>query len=97
MAFVQIIEFTTSRIDEMRAVEDEWEKSTEGKRSAGRRILCQDRDHPDRYLQVVFFESYETAMENSALPETDMFSTKFMKLSNGPATFHNLEVIDDRD
>jgi hypothetical protein len=97
MAFIQIIEFKTSRIGEMQAVEDEWEKATEGKRSAGRRLLCQDRDDPTRYLQVVFFESYEAAMENSALPETDSFSKKFMSLAEGAATFHNLTVIDDRE
>jgi hypothetical protein len=97
MAFIQIIDFKTSNIADIQAVEDEWEKATEGKRSAGRRLLCQDRDDPKRYLQVVFFESYEAAMENSALPETDSFSKKFMKLADGPATFHNLTVIDDRE
>ena len=76
MAFVQIIEFLTSKVAEMQAVADEWEKATEGTRKAGRRVLCQDRDNPGRYFNVVFFGSYEDAMENSALPETDSFSKK---------------------
>ena len=96
MAFVQIIEFRTSKIAEMRAVADEWEKATEGKRKAGRRVLCQDRDNQGRYFTVVFFDSYEDAMENSALPETDSFSKKMMSFADGAPTFYNLEVVEDR-
>jgi len=96
MAFVQIIEFRTSKITEMEEVADEWEKATEGKRKARRRILCQDRDNPGLYFNVVFFDSYEAAMENSAMPETDALSKKMMSFADGPPSFHNLEVVDDR-
>ena len=96
MAFVQIIEFRTTKIAEMRSVGDEWEKATEGKRKAGRRVLCQDRDNPERYFNVVFFDSYEDAMENSALPETDSFSKKMMSFADGAPTFYNLDVVEDR-
>ena len=96
MAFVQIIEFRTTKIAEMRTVGDEWEKATEGKRKAGRRVLCQDRDNPERYFNVVFFDSYEDAMENSALPETDSFSTKMMSFADGAPSFYNLDVVEDR-
>jgi hypothetical protein len=97
MKFVQIIEFRTSRISEMEQVGEEWEKATEGKRLARRRVLCQDRDVPSRFFNVVFFDSYEEAMKNSNLPETEALSKKMMALADGPATFHNLDVIDDRD
>ncbi len=96
MAFVQIIEFHTSQPDDMRKVADEWEKATEGKRKAGRRVLCQDRDQPGRYFNIVFFNSYEEAMQNSSLPETDTLSKKTMGLAEGPPTFYNLDVEDDR-
>jgi hypothetical protein len=97
MAFVQIIEYRTSRPAEMQAVADNWEKATEGKRQTRRRVLCEDRDNPGHYFNVVFFDSYEAAMENSALPETDSFSKKMMGLADGPATFYNLQVVDDRE
>ena len=97
MGFVQIIEFRTSKIAEMQGVADEWEKATEGKRQARRRVLCEDRDNPGRYFNVVFFDSYDAAMENSAMSETDAFSTKMMGLADGPPTFCNLDVIDDRE
>jgi hypothetical protein len=95
MGFVQIIEFRTSRIDDMRALAEEWEKATAGKHTARRRVMVQDRDHPGRYFNIVFFDSYEEAMRNSALPETDAFSQKMMALGDGPPTFYNLDVIDD--
>jgi hypothetical protein len=96
MAFVQIIELRTSNIAALQEVENEWEKATEGKRKVSRTILCADRDNPGRYLNIVFFDSYEAAMENSALPETDAFSRKMMSFADGPPTFYNLDVIDDR-
>ena len=97
MAFVQIIEFRTSKVAEMQAVADEWEKATEGTRKARRRALCQDRDNPGRYFNIVFFDSYQDAMENSALPETDSFSKKMMGFADGSSTFYNLDVVDDRE
>jgi hypothetical protein len=36
------------------------------------------------------------AMENSDLPITQEFSAKMMALGDGPPTFHNLDVIEDR-
>jgi len=96
MGFVQIIEFRTSKFAEMQEVAEEWEKATEGKRKARRRALCQDRENPGRYFNVVFFDSYEAAMENSALPETDALSKKMMSFADGPPVFYNLDVIDDK-
>jgi hypothetical protein len=96
MGFVQIIDVRTSQVDQMRAVGDEWEKATEGKRKTRRRIVTQDRDNPGRHFLIVFFDSYEDAMENSALPETDALSQKMMGFADGPPTFYNLDVIEDR-
>lgn len=97
MPFVQLIEFETTRIDEMRAVGDEWEAAAGDDRRATRRLMCQDRDNPNRYCNIVFFDSYEAAMENSNLPVTQEFSQKMMALADGPATFHNLDVLQDVD
>jgi hypothetical protein len=92
MAFVQIVEFRSSRIDEIEEVVDEWEKATEGKRTARRRILCQDRENPNRYFNIVFFDSYEAAMENSVLPETDDLAKAITTFTEGPPKFHNFDV-----
>ena len=95
MGFVQIIEFRTSKRAEMDAVEAEWRAATEGRRTASRRLLCQDRDDPGRYFNIVFFDSYEDAMKNSQMPETDALSKKMMGFADGPPTFYNLDVEKD--
>ena len=95
MAFIQIIEFRTSKLDEMRKVGDEWEAAVGSDSRARRRVMCEDRDNPGRYFNIVFFDSYESAMENSNLPTTAEFSQKMMALGDGPPTFYNLDVVDD--
>ena len=97
MGFVQIISYSTSKPAEMQAAADEWDKATEGKRKVLRRVLCEDRGNWGRYFNIVFFDSHEAAMENSALPETEALSAKMMALADGPPTFYNLDVVDDRE
>jgi hypothetical protein len=96
VAFVQIIEFQTTNVDEMRRVAEQWEKATESKRSAVWRILCQDRDEPGNCLSIAFFESYDLAMQSSSLPETDKFSREMYWLVDGAPAFHNMNVVKDR-
>jgi len=95
MAFVQIIEFRTSKIDEMEKVGDEWQAAIGADRKARRRLLCEDRDNPGRYFNIVLFDSFEEAMANSNHPVTQEFSTKMMALAEGGPTFYNLDVVDD--
>jgi quinol monooxygenase YgiN len=95
MAFVQIIEFRTSKPEEFRALGEEWEQASAGQRTTSRRVTCQDRDDSSRYLNIVFFESYEDAMKNSELPVTQEFASKMMALADGPPTFTNLDVVED--
>src|SRR6266702_6522021 len=68
MAFVQVIEVTTTKVPEIEELMNEWLAATEGRRSARRSLLTRDRDRADTYVQVVEFPSYEAAMANSALP-----------------------------
>ena len=96
VAFIQIIEFRTSNLDAMESVAARWEEATAGKRTAGRRILCRDRAVSDRYFNVVFFDSYESAMQNSKLPETQRFAQEMMSVAEGAPTFYDLDIIDDR-
>jgi hypothetical protein len=96
MAFVQIIEFRTSDIDATQEIGDRWEAATEGKRTARRCIVCRDREDANHYFNVVFFDSYESAMENSSLPETQRLAEEMTSSFDGAPTFYNLDVIDDR-
>ncbi len=92
MSFIQIIEFTSSRADELNAALDEWLERTQGKRTATRGIQTRDRDRPNTYVQIIEFPSYEQAMANSELPETAEVANRLAELCDGPPTFRNLDV-----
>jgi hypothetical protein len=96
MEFVQLIEFNTSHMSEIQELDREWEKATEGKRTARRSVITRDRNDPNRHVVIVFFDSYESAMQNSALPETHEFAQRQGALIDGSPVFYDLDVIDDR-
>jgi len=96
MSFVQMFQFTTSDLDGIRRVDEEWRKATDGKRTVRREVIAADRNQPGRYFAIVFFDSYESAMENSNLPETQAAAAKYMELSEGQPVFYDLDVLEDR-
>lgn len=90
--FVQIIEFKSSRIDEIRALVDEGSPRLREGSTVHRVTMTADRDRPGYYFTIAEFDSYESAMENSNRPETNEFAAQMAKLCDGPATFYNLDV-----
>ncbi len=96
MGFIQIIECHTDRYDELAALEEEWLAATEGRRTLRRTLVGRDRNDPRRHLVIAFFDSYESAMQNSSLPETGEFAGKQQALMDGPVRFHDLDVVEDR-
>jgi hypothetical protein len=92
MPFIQVIEITTTRPDEVEALVSEWRVKTEGRRTAQRGTSTQDREQPNTYVQIVEFPSYEDAMANSDLPETATFAERLGQLCEGPMLFRNLDV-----
>jgi hypothetical protein len=96
MSFIQVVEARTKSFEELMALENEWEQATEGKRTLRRSIITRDRNDPERYIILAFFDSYESAMLNSNLPETKEFGQKQTTLLDAPLAFTDLDVIDDR-
>jgi len=96
VSFVQIIEARSQHMDELKALDEQWEKATEGRRTLRRSIIARDRKDPDHFMVLAFFDSYESAMENSNLPETSAFAERQMALFEAPPTFYDLDIIDDR-
>jgi hypothetical protein len=94
--FVQIIEYRTSKPDEIAALMADFQKTRE---AAGdgpaptRGITCADRDEAGRYFSIIEFASYEEAMENSQRADTTEFAEKMMELCDGPGTFYNLDLV----
>jgi quinol monooxygenase YgiN len=97
MAFLQIIEMRTKKFDELQGMDREWEASTEGKRTARRVIVARDHNDPERVVVMAFFDSYESAQENSQLPETSAMAEKQAALLEGPPSFIDLDIIEDRE
>jgi hypothetical protein len=96
MTFIQIIEVKTQDIQAIRKAAGEYRRATQGKATIRREILTRDRNDPSRYFNLVFFDSYESAMKNSSLPETQASAGQFENLTDGPPTFYDLDVINDR-
>jgi len=97
VAFIQVIQYQTSKIDDMRKIGDEWEAAAGNTATSRRVILGKDRDNAGQYFTLAFFDSFESAMENSNSPKTQEMSQKMMGLADGPPTFYNLDVLDDRE
>jgi hypothetical protein len=97
MAFVQLIEYETDHDEkELNRVMDEWMQATEGKRTMSREMHTRDRENNRHYVDIVEFPSYEQAMANSNLPETQRTAQKFRDLCSSDPRFVNLDVVDER-
>ena len=92
--FVQIMEFTSSNVDEVNALARQLQAEQGPKLLARRYILTEDRDRRGHYHAIVEFESYEDAMKNSQDAMTGKYAAKMTDLLGGPPAFHNLDVIE---
>ena len=95
--FIPIIEFTTSRPDEVKALSEQYRADRKASGDAApvlRGTFTADRDRPNTYLNIVEFPTYEAAMENSQHPSTSDFAAKMMVLCDGPAKFYNLDALE---
>ena len=89
--FMQIIEFKTSRFDEIEQLAEDYDLST-GDNTARRVTIVEDRDNPGTYYNIVEFDSYDEAMKNSQRPEVGQFAEAMQKLCDGAPKFYNLDV-----
>ena len=98
MKFVQIIEFeaTDEQLAQGDALVEDYMEKTEGKRTAGRSTLLRDRANPSKYYNIVEFESYEDAMRNNELPETQALSQSMMATTSGAPRFIDCDVLRER-
>ncbi|MEU9142642.1 ester cyclase [Streptomyces sp. NPDC048349] len=95
MTFVQIIDYKTSRQDDLTQLLDRYVSQSQGKRTVTHSIVGKDRENENHYVDVVEFPSYEEAMKNSQLPETDKMFQEMVALCEGMPSFTNLDVVRD--
>lgn len=91
--FVQLIDFRTSRRDELLELVRRWSSDATGGGTARSARLCTDRDDPGAWCLIVEFPSYDAAMQNSRRPETDAMSREFADLCDGEPVFRDLDVV----
>lgn len=97
MGFVQILEYQTSRIEELEALAREFREqsaNTPGVAKPLRGTITADTERPGYYLSIIEFESQEVAMEASNRPETQEFFGRMSGLMEGPPKFYNLDVVE---
>ncbi|WP_406199164.1 ester cyclase [Kitasatospora sp. NBC_01560] len=95
MTFVQIIECKTDRLDDLNRLMDTWAEQTRGRRTAGHAMVTTNRADSKHVVEIVEFASYEEAMQNSHLPETDRIFREMVALCEEPPTFTDLDVVRD--
>lgn len=90
--FVQIIEYSTSRMDQMRSLDEKW-RQEHPDLGPTRITVTEDRDRRGTFLTIVEFASYEEAMRNNDDPKTAEFAARMRELADGPPVFRNLDVV----
>jgi hypothetical protein len=93
MKFTQIVEFQTSRIEDLNTYFDAWIARTNGQRVPHLALLHRDRDADNVYQLIVEFTSHDAGMENSHLPQVGEFGAYLASICDGPLKFRNLDVI----
>jgi quinol monooxygenase YgiN len=90
--FVQIMEFETSRIDELEALSRAMQEERGDDLLASKATITEDRDRPGHFFIIVEFDSYEEAMKNSDDPATGKYAEQMNALLAAPPSFRNLDV-----
>ena len=91
-SFLQLFEFTTARLADFEATEDQWVEAIGDERTARWAITTEDRSRPGTYLQIVAFPDHDAAVANSGHPATGVFADRLGKLADTPPTFRDLDV-----
>ncbi|MDQ4119398.1 MAG: DUF1059 domain-containing protein [Actinomycetota bacterium] len=95
-SFVQLIEFTTDRIEEFDAAAEEWMRDIGSDRTAQWYVVAADRERPGTYVEVVGFPGYEAAMRNSEHPATARIAKRMGEMCRGDVAFRDLDVVSSR-
>lgn len=95
MTFIQLMDCKTDRLDDLNKLMDNWVEQTKGKRTATHSIIGRDRENAGHYVEIIEFPSYEEAMRNSHLPETNKIFEEIVALCGEAPKFTNLDVIRD--
>jgi hypothetical protein len=90
--FIQIIQGTCSRQDELREMAASW-RTGPGADAVGWLGGTFGFTEDDMFVGVIRFDSRESAMANSARPEQTAWAERMMSLMDGPMEFHDCDDV----
>ena len=91
-SFLQLIEFHARDLDGFRRIAEEWRDRMGREATARWGVIAADRDRPDTYVEIVSFPDHASAMRNSEHPVTSDFAKRMQEVTEGEASFRNLDV-----
>ena len=93
--FIQIIEYQTTRFDEVQKLGEDYREEAMSRGTAPDRVtITKHRDIDTSYVTIGEFSSSDVAMANSTDPATQQFAEAMSKLCDGPPNFYNLDHVD---
>lgn len=90
--FVQVIEYTTSRQDDIDAFMRDW-RQRHPVMGPARATVTVERGAPHKHLAILEFASYEDAVRNDEDPATQEFAAFMRSACDGPPVYHDLDVL----
>ncbi len=96
MSFVQLISYRTSDPEQVDRLLDDWITDSAGVRTAKRTRVGRDRQDPNRYVEILEFDSYEDAVHNSRLRATTDVDERFRHVVED-LSFTDLDIVRGED
>ncbi len=91
-SFLQLIEFHARDLDGFRSLTGEWRERMGRETTARWGVVAADRDRAGTYVEIVAFPDHAAAMRNSEHPVTTDFAKRMHEVTQGEASFRNLDV-----
>jgi hypothetical protein len=92
-SFLQLIEFHARDLDDFGRIVEEWRERIGQEATARWGVVAADRDRPDTYVEMVAFPDHVSAMRNSEHPVTADFAKGLQEVTEGEASFRDLDVL----
>ena len=86
------MEIKASRIDEVQVFAERMREERGDSLLSTRALLTADTDRPGYYVNIIEFNSYEEAMQNSNDPATSQLAKHLDALLDGLQSFYTLDV-----
>ena len=93
-SFLQLIEFHARDLDGFGRIVEDWRERMGREATARWGVVAADRDRPGTYVEIVAFPDHDSAMRNSDHPVTSDFAKRMQEVTEGEASFRNLDVVE---